>query len=397
MSELLPFEEALDAIENMQSVQVNEETIELKSALGRIVSQDIVADAFVPPNDNSAMDGYALRFSDWSPGKVLKISQRIPAGYAPTPLEEGTCARIFTGANIPEGADTVVMQEETKRHEDGVSFLDSLQAGGNIRPKGQDIQRGQVIVKKGTKISPMHIGLLSSLGMTSLSAFSRLNVGILTTGDELIAPGNTLAEGQIFNSNGPMLEALVTQAGYCVSQRLHAKDSPEETETAISTLLACSDVILSSGGVSVGEEDHVKAILEKMGDVHLWKIAIKPGKPLVHATLGTTPFLGLPGNPSSTLVTYHWFARRLLARCAGQDNIFDLSYPVDAGFSRTKTIKRDEFLRVSISEDGLAYAHPQQSSGALMAACESQGYLHIKAHTSIEYGCSYAFYPFSGF
>lgn len=397
MSELLPFEEALAAIENIQSVPINKEEIELSSALGRIICHDIIADAFVPPHDNSAMDGYALRFSDWSSEKVFQVSQRVPAGCAPLPLEEGTCARIFTGANIPEGADTVVMQEEVKHHENGVIFPDRLKAGSNIRPKGQDIQSGQVIIHKGTKVTPMHIGLLASLGRVKVSVFCTLKVGILTTGDELIPPGQTLSEGQIFNSNGPMLAALVNQAGYQVSQCLHAKDSPQETESAINTLLECSDVILSSGGVSVGEEDHVKTILEKLGKVHLWKIAIKPGKPLVHATLGKTPFLGLPGNPSSTLVTYHWFARRLLAHCAGQENLLDISYPVDAGFNRTRTIKRDEFLRVSINSDGLAYAHPQQSSGALMAACESQGYLHIKAHTSIEYGCSYAFYPFSGF
>ncbi|WP_133011892.1 molybdopterin molybdotransferase MoeA [Marinomonas flavescens] len=397
MSELLPFEDALKAIDNIQDIQVGIEEIAVNNALGRIVSEDIIARSFVPPHDNSAMDGYAFCLADWSKDKVFQISQRIPAGSSPAPLQKGTCARIFTGANIPNDADTVIMQEEATLHEKGVSFQKAPTLKSNIRPKGQDITNGDVIIKKGTKITPMHIGLLSSLGNTQVSVFKLLKVGILTTGDELILPGNTLEEGQIFNSNGPMLEALVNQAGYQVSQCLHAKDTPEETEYAINTLLTCSDVIVSSGGVSVGEEDHVKAILEKLGKVHLWKIAIKPGKPLVHASLGNTPFLGLPGNPSSTLVTFHWFARRLLARCAGQARLLDVSYLVDAGFSRTKTIKRDEFLRVSLGADGLAYAHPQQSSGALMAACESQGYLRIKAHSTIEYGCSYPFYPFTGF
>lgn len=397
MSTLLPFEEALQAIENIQVPNIDAQSIQLTDALGRITSTDIIAHAFVPPHDNSAMDGYAFQLSDWKKDKLFPISQRIPAGCAPAPLKAGTCARIFTGANIPEGADTVVMQEEASVYENGVCFQKTPAYQGNIRPKGQDIKNGQIIITKGTKITPMHIGLLSSLGTTKIDVYRPLQVGILTTGDELIAPGNTLSEGQIFNSNGPMLVALVKQAGYQVSQCLHAKDSPEETQNAIKALLKSSDVILSSGGVSVGEEDHVKAILEKLGHVHLWKIAIKPGKPLVHATLGDTPFLGLPGNPSSTLVTYHWFARRLLALCAGQSTLLDISYPVDAGFNRTKTIKRDEFLRVSIGDDGLAYAHPQQSSGALMAACESQGYLHIKSQNSIEYGCSYPFYPFSGF
>jgi molybdopterin molybdotransferase len=397
MSTMLTFEDALQEIKQSATLRVVPQTIALSNAAGRILAKDIAADIFVPPHDNSAMDGYALARGDWQADKIFTISQRIPAGQSAQPLVPGTCARIFTGANIPSGADTVIMQEDTKCVDDHVAFAHPPKKGDNIRAKGQDMQAGQTVIKAGEKISPMHIGLLSSLGITNITVYKPLRVGILTTGDELIPAGETLKAGQIYNSNGPMLKALVTQAGHQVEQCLHAADSPENTEAALKTLLQSCDVILSSGGVSVGEEDHVKGVLEKLGTVHLWKIAIKPGKPLVHATLEGIPFLGLPGNPSSTLVTYHWFARLLLSICSGQKAELPPSYLVDAGFNRTNPIQRDEFLRVFIGQDGLAYAHPQQSSGALLAACESQGYLHVKANTQIEYGCSYSFYPFSGF
>ncbi|MFQ3186137.1 MAG: molybdopterin molybdotransferase [Marinomonas primoryensis] len=397
MSTMLTFEDALQEIKQSATLRVVPQTIALSNAAGRILAKDIAADIFVPPHDNSAMDGYALARGDWQADKTFTISQRIPAGQSAQPLVPGTCARIFTGANIPSGADTVIMQEDTKCVDDHVAFAHPPKKGDNIRTKGQDMQAGQTVIKAGEKISPMHIGLLSSLGITNITVYKPLRVGILTTGDELIPAGETLKAGQIYNSNGPMLKALVTQAGHQVEQCLHAADSPENTEAALKTLLQSCDVILSSGGVSVGEEDHVKGVLEKLGTVHLWKIAIKPGKPLVHATLEGIPFLGLPGNPSSTLVTYHWFARLLLSICSGQKAELPPSYLVDAGFNRTNPIQRDEFLRVFIGQDGLAYAHPQQSSGALLAACESQGYLHVKANTQIDYGCSYSFYPFSGF
>ncbi|WP_339721127.1 gephyrin-like molybdotransferase Glp [Marinomonas primoryensis] len=397
MSTMLTFEDALQEIKQSATLRVVPQTIALSNAAGRILAKDIVADIFVPPHDNSAMDGYALASGDWQADKAFTISQRVPAGQSAQPLVPGTCARIFTGANIPSGADTVIMQEDAKCVDDHVAFAHPPKKGDNIRPKGQDMQAGQTVIKAGEKISPMHIGLLSSLGITNITVYKPLRVGILTTGDELIPAGETLKAGQIYNSNGPMLKALVTQAGHQVEQCFHAADSPEDTEAALKTLLQSCDVILSSGGVSVGEEDHVKGVLEKLGTVHLWKIAIKPGKPLVHATLEGIPFLGLPGNPSSTLVTYHWFARLLLSICSGQKAELPPSYLVDAGFNRTNPIQRDEFLRVFIGQDGLAYAHPQQSSGALLAACESQGYLHVKANTQIEYGCSYSFYPFSGF
>ena len=397
MSTLLAFEDALEAIKQSASLLVEPQTLSLTDAVGRILAKDVIAGIAVPPHDNSAMDGYAIALADWQADKHFSISQRIAAGQPPTPLTPGTCARIFTGANIPKGADCVIMQENAQLVGDKVIFAAEPGLSDNIRPQGQDMQIGQTVIKSGVKINPIHIGLLSSLGITEVTVYKPLNVGILTTGNELIPCGENLKAGQIYNSNGPMLSALVTQAGHHVAQCIHAADTLEDTKTALQKLIENCDVILSSGGVSVGEEDHVKHALEQLGEVHLWKIAIKPGKPLVHATLQGTPFLGLPGNPSSTLVTYHWFARLLLSICAGQTAEIPPSYLVDAGFNRTKKIQRDEFLRVSIGKDGLAYAHPQQSSGALLAAAESHGYLHVKANTEVEYGHSYPFYPFTAF
>ncbi|NLQ18173.1 molybdopterin molybdotransferase MoeA [Marinomonas sp. M1K-6] len=397
MSTLLAFEDALEEIKRSASVRVEQQTIPLITAVGRILAMDVIAGLSVPPHDNSAMDGYAIACTDWQTGKPFTVSQRIAAGQHPQPLTPGTCARIFTGANIPNGANTVIMQENAQLSGEKVVFNEPPEQGDNIRPKGQDVQKGQTVINAGEKITPMHIGLLSSLGVTDVTVYKPLKVGILTTGDELIPAGENLKAGQIYNSNGPMLSALVIQAGHHVSHCIHAADTLEDTKAALKTLTQSCDVILSSGGVSVGEEDHVKGALEQLGKVHLWKIAIKPGKPLVHATLQGVPFLGLPGNPSSTLVTYHWFARLLLAICSGQIAERPQSYLVDAGFNGGKAIQRDEFLRVSIGKDGLAYAHSQQSSGALLAACESQGYLHVKANTQVEYGCAYSFYPFSGF
>lgn len=396
MSTLLAFEDALKNIERSADVRVTKLTLPLQDALGRILAQDVVAEIAVPPHDNSAMDGYALAFSDWQEGKAFVVSQRMAAGQQPTPLEAGTCARIFTGANIPSGADTVVMQENTQIIDDFVVF-NAPKQGDNVRPQGQDMQIGQTVLSSGTTITAIHVGLLSSLGLTQVCVYQRLRVGILTTGDELVPPGTPLQNGQIYNSNGPMLCALVTQAGYEISHCLHAMDTPKATEAALNTLITSSDVIISSGGVSVGEEDHVKQVLETLGTVHLWKIAIKPGKPLVHATLNGIPFLGLPGNPSSTLVTFHWFARLLLSVCSGANTQHPQGYLVGVGFERKRAIQRDEFLRVTIGKDGLAYAHAQQSSGALLAACESQGYLHIKANTPIEMSQRYSFFPFTAF
>jgi len=395
-SPLMPFTEALATIQSNSQCLVKEDTIALNKSLGRVLAQDIYASIDIPPAANSAMDGYAMRFEDWQANKVFPISQRIPAGVAQEQLQENTVARIFTGAEIPANADLVIMQENAITHDEGVSFTQVPKQNDNIRPQGQDVLKDSCVLEKGLRLDAQHLGIIASLGINQIAVFDKLKVGVLTTGDELIAAGNTLNKGQIFNSNGPMLQALVEKLGHEVASYQHASDNHQETESILAKMSSCCDIILSSGGVSVGEEDHVKNVIEANGELLLWKIAIKPGKPLVHGSVFDTPFIGLPGNPSSTLVTFHWFATIALAVSSGLNHTPVQGFQIASGFSRQQTIKRDEFLRASII-NGKAQAHPQQSSGALSAACHSQGYLHIPAGEKVVENKLFFFYPFSSF
>jgi len=396
---MMPFKDALIAIEKASSCLAEKELTELSTALNRILAIDIIADINIPPSDNSAMDGYALNSQDLQAGKPLEISQRIPAGIAPHPLQSETCARIFTGAIIPEGADTVVMQENTELDKQGrVVFHHTAQSGNNVRPKGQDVEIGQLVLTKGTRLQAQHLGMLASLGIHKVTCFKPLKVGILTTGDELIpSESPALKAGQIYNSNGAMLVGLVQKVGHSDHHCLHAKDNAIETENALKLLSHECDLILSSGGVSVGEEDHVKGVIEKNGSLDLWKVAIKPGKPLVFGRVFGTPFIGLPGNPSSTLVTFHWFARTAICSHSGELTAPPKKFKVHSYFSRKKAIGRDEFLRVTLNEENKAEPHPQQSSGALLASCVCDGYLHIPANQSVDLDQLFDFYPFSSF
>ncbi|WCN12571.1 molybdopterin molybdenumtransferase MoeA [Marinomonas mediterranea] len=399
---MMPFEEALTFFQTCLPTLVEKESVPLASALGKVLAEDIVSPINVPPAANSAMDGYALNIDQASEHADTKqtpfqVSQRIPAGHAPSPLVTGTVARIFTGAEIPLGANAVIMQEEVRvNSDDTISLLRLPSANENIRPKGQDVASGQSILHSGEHLNAMDIGLLASIGINRVTIFKPLQVGILTTGDELIAPGTPLQDGQIYNSNGPMLQGLLTQSGYQVIDVTHCLDDKAATESVLQNLANKVDIILSSGGVSVGEEDYVKDAIERNGTINLWKVAMKPGKPIVIAKVFNTPLIGLPGNPSSTLVTYHWLANAALRRASGQAIQRPKPIPVKASFSRNKTISRDEFLRVSI-QNGQAKPHPQQSSGALLPACESDGYLHIPAGFEINQEDSYDFYPFSTF
>ncbi|MBM6551345.1 gephyrin-like molybdotransferase Glp [Marinomonas ostreistagni] len=396
MAALMPFRDAIKQIQSSLEIASTIERIELMQALGRVLAAEVHSSVQVPPADNSAMDGYALRRQDLETSQALPISQRIAAGVAPAPLQPGTCARIFTGAEIPAGADAVVMQENTQQDGDLVVFQEQPKAHANIRPAGQDIANGALVLTQGKRLSAIDIGVLASIGVTHVDVYTPLKVGILTTGDELQTPGTPLSAGQIYNSNGPLMAALVTQSGHQVEMIRHAKDSITATETALSELSQHCDVILSSGGVSVGEEDHVKATIEKHGALHLWKIAIKPGKPLVFANAYGTPFLGLPGNPSSTLVTFHLFARLALAKAAGEQLSLPKPFKVACDFERKANASRDEFLRVHV-DHSIAVPHNQQSSGALLAASQTDGYLHVPAMTEINKQTELDFYPFTSF
>ena len=297
---------------------VESERVDLLASRGRILAQDVIAPIDVPPADNSAMDGYAFRYAEW-PGadREIPLSQRITAGSVPTYLEAGTAARIFTGAEVPEGADTVVMQEHCMASEDGVRIEKLPASGANIRPRGQDIGAGQKILSAGHRLRPQDLGLIASQGIGEISVYRRLKVAILSTGDELAEPGSEARPGQIYNSNRFTMHGQLSAWGFDIVDMGVAQDDPAVIRETFSRAADEADVILSSGGVSVGEEDHVKDVVESLGAIDLWRIAIKPGKPFAFGQVRGTPFLGLPGNPVSVFVTLLIIGRPYLFACQG--------------------------------------------------------------------------------
>lgn len=392
---LIPFAEALTRLLKSVETIAEVETISLQHAAGRVLAENLTAGVSVPPADNSAMDGYALNCDDLqASGGRLRISQRIAAGMATQPLEQGTCARIFTGAEIPTGANTVVMQEDTRVEGDWVVFATQPKAGDNVRGCGQDIAQGEQIMTVGTKLEPAHLGVLASVGLAEISVFKPIKVAILSTGDELVELGQPLQQGQIYNSNRYILKGLLKNLGMQAVDMGCVEDTRAATEAALLRASEQADMIITTGGVSVGEEDHVKGAVEALGSLDMWKVKIKPGKPLAYGQVKGTPFMGLPGNPSSTLITFCLFARPCLQRLQGESVAAPLQFPVSAGFTRGKGIQRQEYLRVRV-EQGRLVPHNNQSSGVLSSASWAHGLAVIPPHTSVAEGDLVAFMPFS--
>lgn len=385
----------LVALARLQSPAI--ETLPLAQAAGRVLAADIVAPRDVPPEANSAMDGVAFRHADLPAAGELRISQRIPAGVAPLPLEPGTAARIFTGAIIPPGADTVVMQEQCELTPDHVRLLKIPAPGTNVRPAGQDVAHGQPMLARGLRLTAAALGLAASAGLAALPVHMPLRVAILCTGDELLEPGEPWRSGSIYNSNRPMLAALLRGWGCDVIDLGKVADSLADTEAALARAAASgADVIISTGGVSVGEEDHVKAALIARGEIDFWKVAIKPGKPVAVGQLGNARFIGLPGNPQSVFVTALLLARPFLLARQGQSAVLPPSFVVAAGFERSRAADRREYLRVQLQEGGAGRTllpHPQQSSGALLSAVWADGLALVEAGTRVQAGDSLPFLP----
>lgn len=362
------------------------ETVELKKAIGRVLAEDALSTLNVPQHDNSGMDGYAVHCADFLSKRVFTVSQRIPAGASPLPLQAGTVARIFTGAPIPPGADSIVMQEDTILNVDeSVEFKSTPKVGQWIRRAGEDISIGQVVVPKGTRLDAIHVGLLASIGIDKIKVAKRLKVGVMATGSELQNPGKPLKPGQIYNSNEFVWCGLLQALNLDVKSVGIVPDNLEATCTALESLADC-DAVISSGGVSVGEEDHVKPAIEKVGELRSWKVAMKPGKPIAFGHInraggGHSWFFGLPGNPVSSAVAFQLIVKPFLDVLQGlstdQADWRIRVQPVQADFNWLKPDdRREEFLRVDV-QSGKARLFANQSSGVLTSLAQSTGLVRL--------------------
>ena len=392
---LMPVEDAIARLLEMAEAApiTQHERVRLADAEGRVLATDLVSTLDLPPWPNSAMDGYALRVADWR-GEPLPVSQRIFAGQAPEPLAPGTCARIFTGAPVPEGADCVEMQENAEVLDDQrVRFTESLKPEQNIRPQGQETRIGDTVLAAGTRLGPIELGLVASLGLAEVNVVRRVRVAVLSTGDELIEPGQPLGPGQIYNSNRVLLCSWLKRLQCDVVDAGILPDDLAKTRAALASLHEV-DLILSTGGVSVGEADFLGHALREEGELSLWKLAIKPGKPLTFGHFRGVPVIGLPGNPASTLVTFALLARAYLLRRQGVLDVTPLKFSVPAGFAWTRPGNRREYLRGRL-EQGRAVPYRNQSSGVLRSAAWADGLIEVREGATVAEGDWVNFIPLS--
>lgn len=369
------------------------ETVPLAEALGRVLARELRSPVAVPAHDNSAMDGYAVRTGDLANRRQLPVSQYIPAGMAPQPLAAGSAARIFTGAPIPAGADAVVMQEQCEAADGQVLLPERVLPGQNIRRAGDDIRRGDLVLPAGLRLGPQALGLAASVGAAELEVRRRLRIALLATGNELAPPGQPLAPGQIYDSNGPMAAALLTRLGYDVIGPGRLPDDLQATRSALAQVAEQADAVITLGGVSVGEEDHVKPAVEALGALDLWRVAIKPGKPFAFGRIGTTPFLGLPGNPVSVFITFLLLARPYLARLQGRTLGQPPEFALPAGFEHARPdSRRQEYLRARI-RNGSVEIHSRQSSGVLSSTAWAEGLVRVEPGQVIRPGDRVPYIP----
>lgn len=373
------------------------ERLPVQQAFHRVLALDVTAPFAVPPHAASAMDGYAVRCADLMapevpivlPSAALPISQRIPAGSAPQPLQPGSCARIFTGAVIPLGADAVIPQENVEIAAQGVRVSQLPTPGQFIRQAGSDIATGATVLAQGQRLGAVQLGIAASLGMAQLNVYRRLKVALFFTGDELQMPGEPLAAGQIYNSNQGLWHGLLQSLPVEVVDLGHVPDDLAATRAVLQTAGQC-DLILGSGGASVGEEDHLRAALQAEGRVEAWRLAIKPGKPLLFGQVGQAWFFGLPGNPVSSYVTFRLIVQPFIERCAGQitpasDWRTRLLTGRAAFNRRASTDGRLEFARARF-EDGDITLYDKQDSNVLTSLAWADGLALLPAGQGIAYG-----------
>ncbi|MBK8761420.1 MAG: molybdopterin molybdotransferase MoeA [Sulfuritalea sp.] len=398
---MLDFEEALARLLAGAEVPAQTESVATHAASGRVLADGLRSAIEVPPLDNTSMDGYALRCADVpASGARLTVAQRIPAGSVGHTLAPGTAARIFTGAPLPAGADAVVMQELCAVEGDSIVVNHVPHVGEWIRRRGEDIVAGAEVLTAGTRLTAAHVGVAASVGAAQLTVFRRQRVALFSTGDELAMPGEPLKAGGIYNSNRYTLRALLEGLGCEVADLGIVPDTREATRAALREAADGNDLILTSGGVSVGEEDHVKPAVEAEGSLDLWKIAIKPGKPLAFGSVrrpagnGQAAFIGLPGNPVSSFVTFLMLVRPFILKCQGASDLRARARVLRADFD-FKGDPRREFLRARINDSGGLDLFPNQSSGVLTSCSWADGLIDNPPRHAIASGDTVRFLPFS--
>jgi molybdopterin molybdotransferase len=404
---MLTAQQALDHLLSHAKPVIESEIVPMQVALGRVLAESVNSLVDVPPLDNTSMDGYALRTADTQvSGSILKIAQRIPAGSVGVTLEPGTVARIFTGAPVPLGADAVVMQEDCAIPEgstDQVQVNLVPTVGQWIRRQGEDLTAGKAALIAGTFLRPQELGVAASAGLTHLNVKRRVKVAAFFTGDELSLPGEPLKPGGIYNSNRDTLLACIKSLGCDATDFGIVPDSLNATRETLRKASKDHDLIITSGGVSVGEEDHIKPAVTAEGRLDLWQIAIKPGKPLAFGAVRKADgeaqaeawFIGLPGNPVSSFVTFLLFVRPFILRLQGRDASLPQSYPMRADFDWLKADRRNEFLRVKINTQGGLDLFPNQSSGVLTSASWGDGLVDCPPGQAIKAGDMVRYIPFN--
>ena len=398
---MLTLDEALDRLLSSIRPLAEAEPVSSFDALGRVLAEGVHSALDVPPADNTSMDGYAMRCADVpAAGTLLPVSQRIPAGHVGQPLQPGTAARIFTGAQIPAGADAVVPQEQCEAQGEGVRVGIVPASGQWIRRRGEDVMHGAEVLARGARLTPQALGLAASVGAATLSVSRRPRVALFSTGDELVMPGEPLKPGAIYNSNRFTLRGLIQALGCECNDLGIVPDRLDATRDALRRAAQGNDLIVTSGGVSVGEEDHLRPAVQAEGRLDLWQIAIKPGKPLAFGEVRRPDgshawFMGLPGNPVSSYVTFLLAVRPVLLALQGADPTPPRPTPMRADFDWPKPDKRREFLRVRRNERGGLDLFPNQSSGVLTSAVWGDGLIDNPSGQAIARGDTVASLPFA--
>jgi molybdopterin molybdotransferase len=378
---------------------IDTETIPLTEANGRVLAEPLTAQIDSPGFDTAMMDGYAINSSDLNPDEatVLPVTQRIAAGDSAKALRRKSAARIFTGAPVPPGADTVVMQEQCNEGGNRVTLPPEIRVKDNILRRGENFRTGDTLCFAGLRLEPSHLGLAAGQGIEQIAVYRQPTVALINSGNELVMPGRPLQEGQIYNSNYFTVRALLEKCGCQVFSIDILADSPEQTRSTLQQAADSADIVITTGGVSVGEEDHIRSAVETLGQLQLWRVRIKPGKPFAFGQIGDTPFIGLPGNPVSCFITFCLLARPYLLACQGMETVTPDRLVVHADFENDRPDKRDTF-RCAVLERGeklTARLVPNQNSASLLPLLQGDGLVHIPAFLKVGQGTTLDFYPFS--